>query len=123
MKIALAHKRLDLKGGTERDLYRTAEGLRDLGHEVHLFCAEYGVEAPPETFSHRIPVLPLGRTARLWSLATWGPETVRRHRCDIVVGFGRMVTQDVVRSGGGTHRGFSSGSAQRVERAGVFGSG
>lgn len=106
MKIALAHKRLDLKGGTERDLYRTAEGLRDLGHEVHLFCAEYGVEAPPETFSHRIPVLPLGRTARLWSLATRGPETVRRHRCDVVVGFGRMVTQDVVRSGGGTHRGF-----------------
>ena len=106
MKIALAHKRLDLKGGTERDLYRTAEGLRDLGHEVNLFCAEYGVEAPPETFSHRIPVLPLGRTARLWSLATWGPDTVRRHRCDVVVGFGRMVTQDVVRSGGGTHRGF-----------------
>jgi len=106
MKIALAHKRLDLKGGTERDLYRTAEGLRDLGHEVHLFCAEYGVEAPPETFSHRIPVLPLGRTARLWSLAAWGPETIRKHRCDVVVGFGRMATQDVVRSGGGTHRGF-----------------
>ena len=38
MKIALAHKQLDLKGGTERDLYRTAEGLRDLGHEVHLFA-------------------------------------------------------------------------------------
>ena len=106
MKIALAHKRLDSRGGTERDLYRTAEGLRDLGHEVHLFCAEYGVEAPPETFPHRIPVLPLGRTARLWSLATWGPKVVRRHRCDVVVGFGRMVTQDVVRSGGGTHRGF-----------------
>ena len=32
MKIALLHKRLDLKGGTEKDLYRTAEGLRDLGY-------------------------------------------------------------------------------------------
>ncbi len=36
MKIALAHKRLDLRGGTERVLYRTAEGLQDRGHEVHL---------------------------------------------------------------------------------------
>ena len=39
MKIALAHKRLDNRGGTEADFYRTATGLRDLGHEVHLFCA------------------------------------------------------------------------------------
>ena len=31
MKIALVHKRLDLKGGTERDLYQTAKGLRDAG--------------------------------------------------------------------------------------------
>jgi UDP-glucose:(heptosyl)LPS alpha-1,3-glucosyltransferase len=106
MKVALAHKRLDLKGGTERDLYRTAEGLRDLGHEVHLFCAEFEVEAPRDTFSHRIPALPLGRSARLWSLAGWGPGTIRKHRCDLVVGFGRMAEQDVVRSGGGTHRGF-----------------
>lgn len=43
MKIALVHKRLDLKGGTERDLFKTAEGLRDLGHEIHLFCGEFGV--------------------------------------------------------------------------------
>jgi len=114
MRIGLAHKRLDLRGGTERDLYRTAEGLRDLGHEVHLFCAEFGVEAPPGTFSHRLPVLPLGRTARLWSLAAWGPETIRKHRCDVVVGFGRMAEQDVVRSGGGTHREF-------LERLGVEG--
>jgi UDP-glucose:(heptosyl)LPS alpha-1,3-glucosyltransferase len=127
MKVALAHKRLDLKGGTERDLYRTAEGLRDLGHEVHLFCAEFGVKAPPGTFSHRIPVLPLGRTARLWSLATWGPETIRKHRCDVVVGFGRMAEQDVIRSGGGTHQEFLDrlgvdGGAQRRfwQRASIY---
>jgi UDP-glucose:(heptosyl)LPS alpha-1,3-glucosyltransferase len=106
MRIGLTHKRLDLRGGTERDLYRTAEGLRDLGHEVHLFCAEFGVAAPSQTFAHQIPVLPLGRTARLWSSATWGTEIIRRQRCDLVVGFGRMVGQDVLRSGGGTHRGF-----------------
>src|SRR3972149_3569643 len=77
MKIALVHKRLDLRGGTERDFYRTAEGLRDLGHEVHLFCSEYGVKPPPDTVAHRIPVLPVGRTARLWSFALSAPAIIR----------------------------------------------
>jgi len=106
MKIGLAHKRLDLRGGTERDLYKTAEGLRDLGHEVHLFCCEYEVEPPVGTFRHRIPVLPLGRTARLWSFASLGPRITQEHKCDVVLGFGRMLQQDVLRSGGGTHLGF-----------------
>ena len=58
MKIALVHKRLDLNGGTERDLFQTAEGLRDLGHEVHLFCSEYGVPAPRDVIVHHVPVIP-----------------------------------------------------------------
>src|SRR3990170_7547513 len=106
MKIALVHKRLDLRGGTERDFHRTAEGLRDLGHEVHLFCGEYGVEPPYNTVAHRVPVLPLGRTARLWSFALFAPAIIRRYHCDVVVSFGRMLMADIVRSGGGSHRGF-----------------
>jgi UDP-glucose:(heptosyl)LPS alpha-1,3-glucosyltransferase len=103
VRIALAHKRLDLSGGTERDFFRTAEGLRDLGHEVHLFCGEFGIPAPRGTFAHRVPVLPLGRTARLLSFAVRGPLAIRSYRCDVVVGFGRMIRQDVVRSEGGSH--------------------
>jgi UDP-glucose:(heptosyl)LPS alpha-1,3-glucosyltransferase len=103
MKIALAHKRLDLAGGTERDFYRTAEGLRDLGHEVHLFCGEFGVPPPKGTQAHQVPVLGLGRTARLWSFAFIGPKVIPRHMCDVVVSFGRMVQQDILRSGGGSH--------------------
>ena len=106
MRVALAHKRLDLNGGTERDLYRTAEGLRDLGHEVHLFCSEFSVASPSGTCGHRLPVLPMGRTARLVSLAFLGPRTISRFECDVVVSFGRMVQQDVLRCGGGSHRGF-----------------
>jgi len=106
MKIALAHKRLDLKGGTERDFFRTAEGLRDLGHEIHLFCGEYGVKPPRDTIAHRVPVPPLGRTARLWGFALFAPPIIRKYRCDVAVSFGRMLKADVVRSGGGSHRGF-----------------
>ncbi len=106
MKIALTHKRFDLKGGTERDLYQTAEGLRDLGHEVHLFCSEYGVAAPTGVTAHRVKVLPFGRTLRMWSFAFRAPAVIRHEGCDIVMSFGRTFEQDVLRSGGGTHRGF-----------------
>lgn len=103
MKIALTHKRLDVAGGTEKDFYRTAEGLRDLGHEVHLFCSEFGVSPPPGTRAHKIPVLGLGRTARLLSFAFLAPRVISPDRWDAVVSFGRIVQQDVLRSGGGSH--------------------
>jgi len=106
MRIALAHKRLDRNGGTERDLYRTAEELRNLGHEIHLFCGEYGVKPPAGTVAHRVPLAPFGRTARLWSFAVLAPKIIRRYQCDVIVSFGRMVYQDVLRSGGGSHKVF-----------------
>jgi len=106
VKIALVHKRLDLNGGTERDLYTTAEGLRDLGHEVHLFCSEYSVPAPRGVLWHQVPVTPLGRTVRLWSFAFGARKPLAETRCDVVMNFGRMFDADVLRCGGGTHRGF-----------------
>jgi UDP-glucose:(heptosyl)LPS alpha-1,3-glucosyltransferase len=114
LKIALVHKRLDLNGGTERDLFTTAEGLRDRGHDVHLFCSEFGVPAPFGVSAHWIPVPPLGRSIRLWSFATIAAGVVKRAGCDLVVSFGRMFDQDVLRSGGGTHRGF----LKRLEKDG-----
>jgi UDP-glucose:(heptosyl)LPS alpha-1,3-glucosyltransferase len=106
VKIALVHKRLDLQGGTERDLFRTAEGLRNLGHEVHLFCSEFDVAAPCGAVAHRVPVVPLGRTAELWSFALAACKPIRDSRCDVVVNFGRLVAADILRFGGATHRSF-----------------
>lgn len=127
MRIALAHKQLNRSGGTERDLYRTAEGLRDLGHEIHLFCGEYGVKPPPGTVAHRVPLAPLGRTARLWSFAVVAPKMIRRYHCDVVVSFGRMIYQDVLRSGGGSHKVFlekmgqENGVSRRLwQRASIY---
>lgn len=106
MKIALVHKRLDLNGGTEKDLFETAEGLRDLGHEVHLFCGEFSVAAPLGVTAHRIPLLRLGRTAQLLSLAVRAPRLLEQAACDLVLSFDRVPDCDVLRCGGGTHRGF-----------------
>src|ERR1051325_1277122 len=63
MKIALVHKRLDLKGGTERDLFETAVGLSTAGHQVHLFCSQYGVPVPPGIIAHPVLEAPSARTA------------------------------------------------------------
>jgi UDP-glucose:(heptosyl)LPS alpha-1,3-glucosyltransferase len=112
VKIALVHKRLDLNGGTERDLFKTAEGLRDLGHDVHLFCGQFRVAAPLGVTPHRIPVLRLGRTAELLSLAVRAPKLIAQAACDLVLSFDRVPDCDVLRCGGGTHRGFLSRMAR-----------
>jgi UDP-glucose:(heptosyl)LPS alpha-1,3-glucosyltransferase len=106
MKIALVHKRLDLKGGTERDLFETAVGLSAAGHQVHLFCSHYGVPVPPGIVAHRVLAAPLGRTVRLWSFALSAQKATRETGCDFIVNFGRLVDADLLRCGGGTHRGF-----------------
>ena len=106
MKIALAHTRLDQRGGTELDFYRTAIGLRELGHEVHLFCGEFSIDSPAGTHAHPIPIVRLGRTARLWSFARHAPKIMRSYDCDVMLSFGRMIVQDVTRCGGGSHRVF-----------------
>ena len=106
MKIALAHKRLDLRGGTERILYRTAEGLQDRGHEVHLFCHKFCISPPPGVFGHRVPGLSWPRTARLLTFGFLAPRVIAKHDCDVVMSFDRLVTQDIFRSGGGPHKTF-----------------
>lgn len=106
MKIALVHKRLDLRGGVERVLYRTAEGLRDRGHEVHLFCGKFSIPLPPRVSGHRVPSFQWPRTARLLSFAVAAPKMVERYGCDVSLSFDRVLKQDIFRSGGGPHRSF-----------------
>ena len=77
-----------------------------MGHEVHLFCGEFAIPAPSGTFGHRLPYVQRPRTARLLSFALLGPRVIARHRCDVVMSFDRMVSQDLFRSGGGPHRVF-----------------
>src|SRR5262245_14193338 len=113
MRIAFMHRRL-AGGGTEADLARMATGLAARGHEVHVFCARRDA-ALPGVATHKVPVVRAGRVARLLSFALAAPRAVARDHWDVVMGFGRTATQDVVRSGGGTHRSYLAA----MERAGL----
>ncbi len=115
MRIAFMHRRL-AGGGTEADLARMAAGLAARGHEVHVFCAREDA-AIPGVVTHKVPIVRAGRVARLLSFALAAPRAVARERWDVVMGFGRTATQDVVRSGGGTHRSYLAA----MERAGLRG--
>jgi UDP-glucose:(heptosyl)LPS alpha-1,3-glucosyltransferase len=113
MRIAFMHGRLR-GGGTEADLRRMAGGLAQRGHDVHVFCARADAALAGATV-RRVPIVRAGRLARLLSFALGAPRAVARERWDVVVGFGRTPRQDVVRSGGGTHRTYLA----RMEQAGL----
>jgi UDP-glucose:(heptosyl)LPS alpha-1,3-glucosyltransferase len=106
VKIALAHKRFDLRGGAEWVLYHTARGLYERGHEVHLFCQAFRSPPPPGVIAHRVPGLAWPRTARLLTFSLWAPKFIAKYHCDVLMSFDRMIAQDVFRSGGGPHKTF-----------------
>jgi hypothetical protein len=121
MKIALVHKRLDLKGGTERDLFETAVGLSAAGHQVHCSVAIRRAGAPAYYRASRARG-PLGRTVRLWSFALGAQKATRKQACDFVINFGRLIDADLLRCGGGTHRGFLTRMATHGGMGAVHGS-
>jgi UDP-glucose:(heptosyl)LPS alpha-1,3-glucosyltransferase len=104
MKIALAHKRLELRGGTERVLFRTAEGLRDRGHEVHLFCHQFPIAPPAGVWAHNVPGISRPRSLRALTFALFAPRTIAKHDFDVVMSFDRILGQDIFRSGGGPRK-------------------
>jgi UDP-glucose:(heptosyl)LPS alpha-1,3-glucosyltransferase len=106
MKISLAHKRFDLRGGAEWVLYQTARGLQERGHEVHLFCQAFHAAPPPGVIAHRVPGLSWPRTARLLTFSLWAPRFIAKYGCDVVMSFDRIMRQDVYRSGGGPDKTF-----------------
>jgi UDP-glucose:(heptosyl)LPS alpha-1,3-glucosyltransferase len=113
MKIALAHKRFDLRGGAEWVLYQTTRGLQERGHEVHLFCQVCRVTPPSGVIFHRVPGLSWPRSARLLTFGILAPRLIAKYDCDVVMSFDRITTQDVFRSGGGPHKSFIRKMMQR----------
>jgi len=102
MKIALIHKNFSHYGGTERYITNLSKALLNAGHEVHVFANKWE-EADGVNF-HKVPMLKLGKTAKMLSFAWFTRNVVQDKRFDIVQGFGKTVRQDIFRTGGGAHR-------------------
>jgi UDP-glucose:(heptosyl)LPS alpha-1,3-glucosyltransferase len=119
MDLAFVAKSIDGRGGTERDLLQLAAGLAGRGHAVTLYLLRAGGPVPPGCRVVRVPVLGFDALARLWSLAWLGPRLAFRGGHDLVTGFARLLRQDVVRCGGGTHAAFleTLGKVQSPARA------
>ena len=106
MDLAFVAKGIDGRGGTERDLFQLAAGLAGRGHAVSLYLLRSGSPAPAGCRVVRVPTLGVGSLAGLWSLAWMGPRMAFRGGHDLVIGFSRLLRQDVVRCGGGSHAAF-----------------
>lgn len=102
MNIALIHKTFSSYGGTERYITNLSKALLTAGHEVHVFANKW--EEAPGIHFHRIPMLKLGKTAKMLSFAWFTRDIVANTEFDIVQGFGKTVMQDIFRTGGGVHR-------------------
>ncbi len=99
MRVALVIRKFSPAGGAERACALLARGLRERGHEVHVFAQEI---APAEgVIPHRVP--PDG-FFRQHGFAERARALLARERFDVVQSFARTACQDVLRLGGGIHR-------------------
>lgn len=106
MKIAFVHKRFGLDGGTERMLESLVRGLRQRGHEIHVFAGSVDPRFQRARLATFHPIGAGGPGGGLRALRLWISVAlrVRRSRFDVVVHMGRTGPLDIYRAGGGCHR-------------------
>ena len=104
MNIAFIARRYDRVGGTEIDLYHLTQLLAKLGHEVTIYCQQVRVSPAPGISIKKVPSIGAGRLMHMLSLAWIAPKQAYSGEHDIVIGFTRVLKQDLVRCGGGTHK-------------------
>ncbi len=105
MKVALVHKRFDLRGGTERYLVGLARGLAQRGHQVSVYTASADpVQAVGRSISwNRLWRLRGGPLVSALSLFLSARRAVLPGSHDVVLALGRTLPADVYRAGGGCH--------------------
>ena len=111
MWIALTHLRQARVGGTEQVLDLLAAHLAERGHRVTVVCRRRDPAHPPHPAVEFV-VLRRPVVGAAWRMRAFA-EDVERHvrearadpsrRYDAVLGLGKTWTQDVLRTGGGTH--------------------
>lgn len=104
MDIAFIARRYDRVGGTEIDLYHLTKLLASFGHKVTIYCQQARVSPAPGVSIKKVPTIGFGRLTQMLSLAWLGPKLAYGGGHDLVIGFTRVLRQDLVRCGGGTHK-------------------
>ena len=104
MNIAFIARRYDRVGGTEIDLFHLTELLASFGHDITIYCQQVRVTPAPGVSIKKIPTLGPGRLIQMLSLAWLGPKMAYGGSHHIIIGFTRVLKQDLVRCGGGTHK-------------------
>jgi UDP-glucose:(heptosyl)LPS alpha-1,3-glucosyltransferase len=112
MKIALIHKRVSSYGGAERYISNLSKKLASSGEEVHIYAHQW--ETVSGVRFHKVPMLKLGRAARMLSFAYATRKIGTRNEYDIVQGFGKTIRQDIFRAGGGVHKAWMKESLDAV---------
>jgi UDP-glucose:(heptosyl)LPS alpha-1,3-glucosyltransferase len=103
VRVALTHLRQAAVGGTEQVLNLLARHLCERGHEVAIVCRSHGDPPDPRV---RFVVLARPVIGAAWRLRAFAADAARHvegARYDVVLGLGKTWSQDVLRTGGGTH--------------------
>ena len=95
-----------LIGGTELILERLSLRMAERGHQVTIVCRSHVAAAHPAIRFEVLRSPVVGSAWRMWAFAAAVERHVRASSYDVVCGLGKTWTQDVLRTGGGTHATF-----------------
>ncbi|MCU0782803.1 MAG: glycosyltransferase family 4 protein [Verrucomicrobia bacterium] len=106
MRIGIIKQKfVKLSGGSERYTSGLVVALKKMGHELHVFTAQWDQSAEAQgVILHRVPVLGGFSFSRQWSFAVNCRRAIERAPCDVVFSLERSLRQDIARAGGGCHR-------------------
>jgi UDP-glucose:(heptosyl)LPS alpha-1,3-glucosyltransferase len=100
----IKQKFVQLSGGSERYTSGLVAALKQRGHEIHVFTAQWDASAKSAGVTlHQVPVLGGFSFLRQWSFARNCHRAIQRTPCDAVFSLERSLKQDIARAGGGCH--------------------
>lgn len=83
---------------------RLIDGLRDAGHEIHVFAAQWDQKVRSDVIFHRVPVLKSISWLKTLSFSRNCHKLISVEQPDIVFSLERTLHQDIYRAGDGCHQ-------------------
>jgi glycosyltransferase involved in cell wall biosynthesis len=119
LKIALVRKEFNaLHGGAERYAVNLANGLAELGHDVHVFCGKSNMKEKSNITVHPVSYLQTPSPVKNLSFSRNSAKLIAKESFDIVNGLAQIFPQDIYRVGDPLHinwlKTFSSNPVKKV---------